>query len=139
MRGYISMKKLFKTLTSLVFCGAMMGSAVASEGYYGAPKAVSENSPKFSRVVVTNYTGDVYDVYATFLPTDTTLNLPLLNYGRREHQITYHIHYPDNRVCLDVVRQFDGANVYSGCLYSGGVNIGPYAANSKLPTITVTK
>ncbi|MHB1948077.1 MAG: hypothetical protein ACYCQI_08195 [Gammaproteobacteria bacterium] len=133
------MKKLLKALTGLLLCGAMAGSVVASEGYYGAPKALNANSPKFSRVVLTNYTWDTYDTYAEFQPTFSHLNLVLGRSGSGRHQITYDIHSPDQVVCLNVVRQFDRVNVYSGCLVSGGINIGPYAANNKLPTVTVTK
>lgn len=133
------MKKLLKALTGLLLCGAMMGSAVASEGYYGAPKELNANSPKFSRVVLTNYTWDTYDSYAEFQPTFSRLKLFLGRSGSGTHQITYDIHYPDTAICLNIVRQFDGVSVYSGCLTSGTISIGPYANNSKLPSVTVTK
>lgn len=135
-------------LALLVGTFAITSNVYASQAYYGLPKSVPTNQSKtaaaqYSAVSVRNYTRDTYMSYATF-QNSRPINLMLGAYGSGMDIINYDINYPDTFVCLNVIRNYDGANVYSGCLPSGVVSIGLYAsradtsaANSK-PEVHVT-
>ncbi|MDR3490638.1 MAG: hypothetical protein P4M12_01180 [Gammaproteobacteria bacterium] len=129
------MKNITKIISSIVLSTCVMSSAMASQGYYGTPKAKTANAANYSQVVLHNYTPDTYMAYATFQPTGKTQNLPL-GASYPYNTISYDINYPDNQVCLNVVRDFDGATVFNSCLSSGNINVGPYKSG-KTPNVTV--
>lgn len=126
------MKSIKKVLVGLFLAAGLIGSAVASEGYYGTPKVnASANSPQFSRVTVQNTSYDNYTAYAIFQPSGRAINLALGVPGSRMDIINYDINYPDNMVCLSVIRQYDSRLTYSGCVATSGTIFIPYMANVK--------
>lgn len=133
---------------SKIVLGMFVGSlaishvAFASQSYYGLPKATAAKQTRDverrdSQVVLHNYTNDTYSAYATFQSTGQTSYLFIDAAGTPRSTVTYQINYPDYSVCLNVIRNFDGAQVYNNCLYTGNVNLGPYRFRRE-PVVNVT-
>jgi hypothetical protein len=131
----IHMNKLSKVLAGIILECALITCAHASEGVYNTAKhepAVA--SPRYTIATLTNYTSSSYMSYSSFLPSHLSADMQLGYSGSGIDSIRYTITYPDNIICLDVVRA-DGYVVWFGCLTGGNYGIYPGAglhANDKL-------
>ncbi len=141
------MNKMITVVGALLLSTSLIGSAVASEAYYGQPKqklANTKAAASNSQVVLHNYTYGEYTAYATYQPTGKQEQPFYVGpEGSGMDVITYDINYPDHEVCLDVVMHNVGPDhhdesVYDDCLSYGNANIGPYMTANK-PAVKVVK
>jgi hypothetical protein len=135
------MKKTTALIGALLLSTSLIGSAFASDAHYGqsTAKKAAVNGANYSQVVLHNYTHDTYMAYATFQPSGKQTNLHVGEFNSGTDVITYDVDYPDSTVCFNVIRDFDGAQVFNSCVNSGNVNIGPYLSANKKPNVQVTK
>jgi len=133
------MIKANKILGGLLLSMTIVSSAMASSAFY-ANQASANKSAANNLVRLHNYTHDGYMAYATFESSGQTVNLHLdpFSGGSGRDVINYNINSGDYEVCVNVIRDFDGASVFDSCESSGDINIGPYMLGGK-PSVKVTK
>lgn len=129
-----------KFLATFVLGASLLSStAFATAPYYGKPQQNNAKSVGGNAyVTVYNYTNASYMVNANYqcypgYPCSAPTSLPIYAVGSPYSVITYPINFPDTQVCLFI------PGVYSGCLSSGNLNIGPYRYGTKSPSVNITQ
>lgn len=138
----IIMKKFSKIAAALILGGALVGNAFATSNVtYGVEKALAKTKANANTSVVHlyNHTDDTYTAYATFEPSGDHWTNDLGYYGSKNDSITYTIRYPDDEVCLKVVRDADGWVPYNDCYYNSDLYIEPSAVAGGKPVVKVVK
>jgi hypothetical protein len=125
------MHKMLKIVASVAVGTVLASSAFAATQavYFDAKTGPAVSAPNYLVATLTNYTNSLYMSYSSNLPSHLSADMPLGRYGSSTSSIQYNIVYPDNVVCMDVVRS-DGYVVWFGCLAGGNYGIYDSAANS---------
>jgi hypothetical protein len=134
------MKKLFKQIAICVLGAAFITPvfAATSGGYYGEPKATNTNEGYFS-ITVRNYTPYTYTAQGVYYPSGKSEVIPL-NTMYPYNTYTFVDRFPDNQVCISVIRDLDRFPVVNRCYTNGqNINIGPSLTANNIPVVKISQ